>query len=79
MGEVPVAIVSSMERNVSTEILRQAVIDKHGLHYLPDSIVCLEQLGMTEFPMTSTGKVCKPELVAALERYFASQSKSDHQ
>ena len=77
MGEVPVAIVSSIEENVSTETLRQAVVDKHGLHYAPESIIRLELLGMKEFPMTSTGKVCKPDLVAALGQYLASQTISD--
>ena len=77
MGEVPVAIVSSIDENVSTESLRQKVIDKHGLHYAPESIIRLELLGMKEFPMTATGKVCKPDLVAALDRYLTSQSIID--
>ena len=76
MGEVPVAIVSSIDENVSTDTLRQAVIDKHGLHYAPETIVRLEMLGMKEFPLTSVGKVCKPDLVAALDQYLASQSTS---
>ena len=73
------AIISSVNRDISTENLRQAIIDKHGIHYAPESIFRLEQLGMTEFPMTSIGKVCKADLVAALERYLATHSIVDRQ
>ena len=78
-GEVPVAIISSVNQNISIEDLRQAVIDKHGIHYAPESIVRLEQLGMTEFPRTSIGKVHKAGLIAALDKYSANHPTGDRQ
>lgn len=69
-GEVPVAIVRDADvGKASPNKLRAAIIKELGPRYALEKFITLGELGMKNFPKTSTGKIRKVDLQAAVRQY----------
>jgi aryl carrier-like protein len=72
LGEVPVAVVQGIESQADLEFLRSmqsVVIQQLGLTFAIDEVITLRELGLEQFPQTTSGKVKKIELAAAVRRF----------
>ena len=65
---MPVVVTPSLE-GISVTDLQQAVLQHLGTAYMPDEVMTLTQLGLADFPKTTSGKVQKSRL-AELVRLF---------
>ena len=65
---MPVVILHSLG-NISVKDLKQAILQHLGTTYMPDEVMTLTELGLAEFPKTTSGKVQKSRL-AELVRLF---------
>ena len=63
--------------NSSVKILQQAVLQHMGASYVPDEVVTLAELGLTDFPKTISGKLQRVRL-AQLVRTFRDQRDHKH-
>ena len=68
-----------MSGSISALNIRQAVVEELGAHCAPVQLIDLTQLGLVDFPRTSTGKVRKSELAAAVESYRLETRKTDEE
>lgn len=68
-GEVPYPIVERLPEGVSEGDMKEYFINAVGSSYCLGTILTLEQLGMRDWPMTTTGKVLKRELECAALEY----------
>ncbi|KAK6071130.1 AMP-binding enzyme [Seiridium cupressi] len=67
-GQVPVVIVlGDVDRKVKQGILG-LVLAKMGSSYLPDDVVSVEDLGLREYPLTTSGKIQRKELESLVRR-----------
>ncbi|KAI7510231.1 acetyl-CoA synthetase-like protein [Hortaea werneckii] len=70
LGEVPVAVVSGGDRlQDSGQSLPSLVVQHLGPSFALDQVVPLSNLGLVEFPRTTSGKIRKHELALALDKY----------
>ncbi|KAL8884877.1 MAG: hypothetical protein Q9215_007165 [Flavoplaca cf. flavocitrina] len=70
-GEVPALIVSVPEGlKPDTQHIKEAVVGSLGLEYAPEVIVGLKELGLQNFPTTTSGKVKKDDLRTHLMRHI---------
>ena len=51
------------------------MVEKLGARCAPAQLTSLAQLGLEDFPKTSSGKVRKPELAAAVQRYMLEDQR----
>jgi len=72
-GEVPVAIVRSLESITDPEAVKRIVLEKLGPDYALEDIVALPDLGYENFPLNATGKVVKHELRQAYLKLHETQ------
>ncbi|KAL8961911.1 MAG: hypothetical protein Q9193_001606 [Seirophora villosa] len=66
-GEVPVVVLRSLG-NTSVKTLQQAVLQHMGAAYVPDDVITLTELGLTDFPKTLSGKTQKVRLAQLVHR-----------
>ncbi|KAI7694612.1 acetyl-CoA synthetase-like protein, partial [Hortaea werneckii] len=70
LGEVPVAVVSGGDRMKDFGQTFPSLVVQHlGPSFALDQVVPLSDLGMVEFPRTTSGKIRKQELALALDKY----------
>jgi len=77
-GEVPVAVIqlSAGQDIPKTSIIMEAVVSALGPIYAPDSIYTLEDLGLKDYPRTSSGKVRKIDLQKLLQERSVSTEQA---
>ncbi|KAH9903906.1 acetyl-CoA synthetase-like protein [Xylariomycetidae sp. FL2044] len=67
-GQVPVVIIlGNVDGKVKKGILG-LVLAKMGPSYLPDDVVSVEDLGLREYPLTTSGKIQRKELEGLVRR-----------
>ncbi|SMQ52736.1 unnamed protein product [Zymoseptoria tritici ST99CH_3D7] len=68
-GEVPVAVLTKTDPNVSLADIRKTLIAELGTAFVPENIYSLEDLGLKDYPRTSSGKVRKIDLKKIVQKY----------
>jgi aryl carrier-like protein len=72
LGEVPVAVVQGIESQADLEFVRSmqsVVVQQLGPTFAIDEVITLRELGLEIFPHTTSGKVKKIELAAAVRKF----------
>jgi hypothetical protein len=73
LGEVPVAVVQDIiESQEHLDFVRSMpglVIQKLGPTFALDQVITLRELGLAQFPQTTSGKVKKMDLAAAVRKF----------
>lgn len=70
-GEVPVVVVNSRELTADTrELTRVTVTNDMGTMYVPAEVLSLNQLGVTDYPRTMSGKIQKVKLAAMVRKHL---------
>lgn len=72
-GEVPVAVIMGKADTDTKETVQNAVSKSMGRIYVPDDVVSLEELGLTDYPRTLAGKIQKAKLAAAVRALRADR------
>lgn len=70
-GEVPVAVIKG---NVTAEIrdlIQTEVVQHMGALYVPEDVISIEDLGLQDFPRTTSGKVQKTKIKSLLDEYMS--------
>lgn len=75
---MPVIVLHNLGET-STKALREAVLQQMGAAFVPDEVITLKQLGLTDFPMTISGKVQKPRLAEIVRTFRSQRDKSADQ
>ena len=79
MGEVPVAVVQSDLSDTQAEFVKSLpniVIQQLGPTFALDQVIALQDLGLQDFPQTTSGKTNKVALAAAVREYRDQESFS---
>ncbi|KAL8754104.1 MAG: hypothetical protein Q9199_004570 [Rusavskia elegans] len=75
-GEVPVVVLRSLGDS-SVKTIQQAILQHMGAAYVPDEVITLPELGLTDFPKTISGKLQRLRL-GQLVRTFRDQQDHKH-
>ena len=74
LGTEPFAVVGSL-RGKSEEDIKGRIFELFGKDYALKGAVSLEALGLTQFPIGSTGKVSKRDLLDAVSQHLEQKTK----
>lgn len=75
-GEVPVAIVRGKVTPKIREAVQNEIIQHMGTLYVPEDVLSIEDLGLTDYPRTTSGKIQKAKLAALTNQYMSKSSKA---
>lgn len=70
-------VLQTCLQDVTKASMAKAIIERLGPIYVPQSIFTLEDLQLSTFPMTATGKVRKVVLKAIVNKYSATISEAE--
>lgn len=65
---MPVAIYKSKQK-IPGKVFQDLALEKLGTMYVPDECISLSDLGLSDFPVTMTGKIRKTELAGMVQEY----------
>lgn len=80
LGEVPVAVYQGARSDDDASFVKSMqslVLQQLGPSFAIDQVILLEDLGLLDFPQTTSGKVRKIELAAAVKAYRQGPSRRD--
>ncbi|KAL8671714.1 MAG: hypothetical protein Q9168_003785 [Polycauliona sp. 1 TL-2023] len=67
-GEVPVIVLRSLG-DISVSSLQQAILQHMGTAYVPDEVITLPELGLTDYPKTISGKLQRSQLTRLVHTF----------
>ncbi|KIW86635.1 uncharacterized protein Z519_12760 [Cladophialophora bantiana CBS 173.52] len=73
-GEVPVAVVKHLEDRDAAINIQRCVLEKMGPAYAIEEVISLDELGIEDWPKTSSGKVLKRDLRLMVQSLLQSTS-----
>ncbi|KAI5358317.1 Putative AMP-dependent synthetase/ligase, phosphopantetheine binding ACP domain, AMP-binding protein [Septoria linicola] len=75
-GEVPVAVIQQKDDSVlPTADIRKVLVDALGPAFVPENFYTLQQLGLKDYPRTSSGKVRKVDLKDIVQQHEDASQK----
>lgn len=77
-GEVPVAIVMGKVTAEIRDAVQSEIVQHMGTLYVPEDVLSIEDLGLTDYPRTTSGKIQKTKLVALVNRYLSTSMEGDN-
>ncbi|KAK0389845.1 hypothetical protein NLU13_3418 [Sarocladium strictum] len=77
-GEVPVLVLKETTREMEEKI-RDTIVCRLGTAFVPERMLSLSQLGLTEVPRTSSMKVQKSKLAAIVRDYIRSSEETSEE
>ncbi|KAH6656998.1 hypothetical protein BKA67DRAFT_513505 [Truncatella angustata] len=72
-GEVPIAVMIGKVDADLRDAVQNAVLKSMGNIYVPEDVVSLQDLGLTDYPRTMAGKVQKTKLASLVKDYRAKR------
>lgn len=70
-GEVPVVVVlGNVDANIK-EAIRNAILKNMGVLFVPEDIVSVQALGLSDHPRNMAGKIQKTKLAELVKKYRA--------
>ena len=72
-GEVPIVVSQHSVTLTDIDIIQNTVLRNMGPMYLPEEVLTLEQLGLSDFPKTTLGKVQKGKLAKIVKAYLETR------
>lgn len=68
-GEVPVAVIRGKVTPEIREAIQSEVVARMGALYVPEEVVSTEDLGLSDYPRTTSGKIQKPKLTSLVNQH----------
>lgn len=75
-GELPVAIVMGKVTAEIRDAVQSEIVQHMGTLYVPEEVLSTEDLGLTDYPRTTSGKIQKTKLVALVNQYLSTSVES---
>lgn len=72
-GEIPIAVSQTAVTTEDVDKIQNLILDCMGPIYLPEEVLTLEQLGLTDFPRSTLDKIAKSKLTKIVRHYFDSR------
>lgn len=72
-GEVPIAVSQTAVSDRDIDLIQNVILQTMGSVYLPEEVLTLEQLGLTEFPKVNLGKISKSKLTKIVRDYLVDR------
>ena len=74
-GEVPIAVVIKNVYSDIKEAIRDTVRRGMGFEFIPDEVISVQDLGLSDYPRTMAGKIQKTKLAEVVKAYRANRDE----
>lgn len=76
-GEVPVAVVKGKVTAEIKDLVQREIIHHMGALYVPEDVISIEDLGLEDFPRTTSGKIQKTKIRSLVDEYLSKPATKD--
>ncbi|KUI64337.1 Acyl-CoA synthetase family member 2, mitochondrial [Cytospora mali] len=70
-GEVPVCVVKGQVTPEIRELIQSEIIHHMGTLYVPEDVISSQDLGLEDYPRTTSGKIQKTKIAAMVKKHLA--------
>lgn len=70
-GEVPVAVIKGKVTPKIRDAIRSEVVAHMGALHVPEDVISTEDLGLSDYPRTTSGKIQKTKLTALVNQHLS--------
>lgn len=76
-GEVPVAVVNGKVTAEIRDLIQSEIVQHMGALYVPEDVISITDLGMEDYPRTTSGKVQKTKIRSRVNEYLSKPATKD--
>lgn len=76
-GEVPVCVIKGKITPEIRELVQSEIVHHMGTLYVPEDVISTEDLGLEDYPRTTSGKIQKNKITALVKQYVAQAAKAE--
>lgn len=76
-GEVPVAVIKGKVTSEIRDTIQDVIVHQMGTLYVPEDVVSIEDLALTDYPRTLSGKIQKTKVTALVNEYLSKQANTN--
>lgn len=76
-GEVPVAVVNGKVTAEIRDLVQSEIVQHMGALYVPEDVISIMDLGMDDYPRTTSGKVQKTKIRSLVNEYLSKPATND--
>lgn len=70
-GEIPVAVVKGKVTAEIRDLIQSEIVQHMGTLYVPEDVISAEDLGLEDFPRTTSGKIQKTKIRSLVDEYMS--------
>lgn len=78
-GEVPVCVVKGKGKVTPEirELIQSEIVHHMGTLYVPEDVISIEDLGLKDYPRTTSGKIQKTKIAGMVKKYLSMESETN--
>lgn len=75
-GEVPVCVIKGPATPEIRELIQSEIVQHMGTLYVPEDVIPIKELGLEDYPRTTSGKIQKAKLAALVKKYMSRSEET---
>lgn len=75
-GEVPVCVIKGSATPEIREMIQSEIVQHMGTLYVPEDVIHIKDLGLEDYPRTTSGKIQKAKLAALVKKHLARSEEA---
>lgn len=76
-GEVPVCVIKGSATPEIRELIQSEILQHMGTLYVPEDVIPVKELGLEDYPRTTSGKIQKTKLAALVKKHLSSSEEAE--
>lgn len=76
-GEVPVCVIKGSATPEIRELIQSEILQHMGTLYVPEDVIPVTELGLEDYPRTTSGKIQKTKLAALVKKHLSSSEEAE--
>lgn len=76
-GEVPVCVIKGSATPEIREMIQSEIVQHMGTLYVPEDVIAIKELGLEDYPRTTSGKIQKSKLAALVKKHLSRSEALD--
>lgn len=76
-GEVPICVIKGPATPEIRELIQSEIVNHMGTLYVPEDVIPVKELGLEDYPRTTSGKIQKTKLAALVKKHLSSSEEAE--
>lgn len=72
-GEVPICVIKGSATPEIRELIQSEIVQHMGTLYVPEDVIPIKELGLDDYPRTTSGKIQKAKLAALVKKQLSKK------